>query len=114
MTNRRGRHASLCPVNADILKGLVWLCSQADDPEIARILAALAVSSDRTKTTKVMNACFWALGNMSNFEGFAQLSLLRLDMKTNLAQKNIARALETASRRLGVTADEIEEMPEIA
>jgi hypothetical protein len=112
MTNRRGHHASLYPVNADVLKGLVWLCSQADDPEIARTLATLAISSYRTKITKVGNACFWALGNMSNFEGFAQLSLLRLDMKTNPAQKNIARALETASKRLGVTANEIEEIPE--
>jgi hypothetical protein len=111
-TNRRGRPSSLSPVNADILKGLVWLCSQADDPELARTLAALAVSSDRTKTTKVGNACFWALGNMSSFEGFVQLSLLRLNIKTNPAQKNIARALEIASKRLGVTADEIEELPE--
>jgi len=114
MTNRRGYHPSLLPVNADILKGLVWLCSQADDPEIARALATLAVSSHRTKTTKVGNACFWALGNMSNFEGFAQLSLLRLDIKTNPARKNIARALESASKRLGVTANEIEEVPEMA
>ena len=114
MTNRRGYHASLLPVNADILKGLVWLCSQADDPEIARALAALAVSSDRTKTTKVGNACFWALGNMPNFEGFAQLSVLRLDIKANPAQKNLAHALEAASKRLGVTAEEIEEMSEMA
>jgi len=114
VTNRRGRHASLLPGNAAILKGLIWLCSQADDPEIARALAALAISSDRIKSTNVRNACFWALGNMSNFEGFAQLSLLRLEMKTNPARKNIARALETASKRLGVTADDIEEMSEIA
>ena len=114
ITNRRGYHPSLLPVNADILKGLVWLCSQADDPEIARTLAALAISSYRTKTTKVGNACFWALGTMSNFEGFAQLSVLRLDIKTNPAQKNLVRAFETASKRLGVTAEKIEEMSEIA
>jgi hypothetical protein len=35
-------------------------------------------------------------------------------MKTNPAGKNIARALETASKRLGVTANDIEEMSEIA
>jgi hypothetical protein len=35
-------------------------------------------------------------------------------MKTNPAQKNIARALENASKRLGVTADEIEEASAIA
>jgi len=114
ITNRRDHYLSLLPVNVDILKGLVWLCSQADDPEIARTLAALAISSYRTKTTKVGNACFWALGNMSNFEGFAQLSILRLDIRANPAQKNIARALETASKRLGVIADNIEERPEKA
>jgi hypothetical protein len=112
-----GNPQSLLSINANILKGLVWLCSKSDDPEIARALAALASSSSAmpnsgSKATKVGNACFWALGNMPSFEGFAQLSILRLNMTTNQAQKSITRALEVAAQRVGVTAEEIEAMSE--
>ena len=106
----------LLPVNADILKGLVWLCSKSDDPEIARALAALAVSAYKKipgsgpRAGKVGNACFWALGNMPGSEGVAQLSILKLRIKTNTAQKVIANSLETAAKRIGITAEEIEEM----
>jgi hypothetical protein len=55
----------LLPVNVDILKGLVWLCSKTDDPEIARALTALAVSTYKKipgsgpRAGKAGNACFW-------------------------------------------------------
>ncbi|HSK67444.1 MAG TPA: DUF4132 domain-containing protein, partial [Anaerolineales bacterium] len=103
-------------VNVDILKGLAWLCSKTDDPEVARALSALAISAYKKipgvgpRAAKVGNACFWALGNMPGSEGVAQLSILKLRIKTNTAQKQIASALETAAGRLGMTAGEIEEM----
>lgn len=103
-------------VNADMLKGLVWLCSTSDDPEMARALTALAVSAYRKipgagpRAGKVGNACFWALGNMRCSEGVAQLSILKLKIKTNTAQKIIANALDIAAKRIGITAEEIEEM----
>lgn len=106
----------LLPVNVDILKGLVWLCSKADHPEIARALAALAVSAYKKipgtgpRAGKVGNACFWALGNMPGNEGVAQLSILKIRIKTNTAQKLIAAALQASAKRLGLTAEEIEEM----
>jgi hypothetical protein len=106
----------LLPVNADVLKGLAWLCSKSDDPEIARALAALAISAYKKipgsgpRAAKVGNACFWALGNMPGNEGVAQLSILKLKIKTNSAQKVINNALETAARRIGMTTEEIEEM----
>jgi len=106
----------LMQVNTDVLKGLVWLCSKTDNPEVARALAMLAVSAYKKipgsgpRAGKVGNACFWALGNMPGSEGVAQLSILKLRVKTNTAQKLIANALETAARRIGLTAEEIEEM----
>src|SRR6185503_13345320 len=106
----------LLPVNVDILKGLAWLCSKTDDPEIARALTALAISAYKKipgsgpRAGKAGNACFWALGNMPGSEGVAQLSILKVKVKTNTAQKVIATALEIAARRLGMTAEEIEEM----
>ena len=107
---------TLLPVNADLLKGLAWLCSKSDDPEIARALTALAVSAYKKipgsgpRAGKVGNACFWALGNMPGGEGVAQLSILKIKIKTNTAQKLIANALEIAANRTGITAEEIEEM----
>lgn len=104
------------PVNVDILKGLAWLCSKSEEPEVARALTALAVSAYKKipgsgpRAGKVGNACFWALGNMPGPKGVAQLSILKLKVKSNTAQKLIANALETAARRLGMTAEEIEEM----
>jgi len=106
----------LLPVNVDILKGLVWLCSKSDDPEIARALSTLAISAYKKipgsgpRAGKVGNACFWALGNMPGSEGVAQLSILKIRIKTNTAQKLIANALEVAAKRMGMTAEEIEEM----
>ena len=106
----------LLPVNVDILKGLVWLCSKTENPEVARALAALAVSAYKKipgsgpRAAKVGNACFWALGNMTGNEGVAQLSILKIRIKTNTAQKLIANALEAAARRIELTAEEIEEM----
>ena len=107
---------TLLPVNADILKGLVWLCSKSEAPETSRALTMLAISAYKKipgsgpRAGKVGNACFWALGNMPGGEGVAQLSILKLKVKTNTAQKLIASALESAARRLGMTAGDIEEM----
>jgi uncharacterized protein DUF4132 len=114
--NRYDNIQTLLPVNADILKGLVWLCSKSDDPEIGRALAALAISAYKKipgpgpRAGKVGNACFWALGNMPGSDAVAQLSILKLKVKTNTAQKLIANALEITAKRMGMTADEIEEM----
>jgi hypothetical protein len=47
---------------------------------------------------------------MPGSEGIAQLSILKVKIKTNTAQKLIANALEAAARRMGLTAEEIEEM----
>ncbi|HEX9386053.1 MAG TPA: DUF4132 domain-containing protein [Anaerolineales bacterium] len=115
-SNRYDNVQTLLPVNADILKGLVWLCSKTDDYEIARALTALAVSAYKKipgsgpRAGKVGNACFWALGNLPGSEGVSQLSILKLRIKTNPAQKLISNALEVAAKRLGMTAEEIEEM----
>ena len=104
------------PINADILKGLAWLCSKTDDPQIAGALTALAISAYKKipgsgpRAAKVGNACFWTLGNMPGSDGVAQLSILKIRIKMNTAQKLIANALETAARRIGLTAEEIEEM----
>jgi hypothetical protein len=115
-TTANRQDQSLLRANAYILKGLVWLCSKTDDPEIARALTALAIScykkipASGPRAAKVGNACFWALGNMLSNEGIAQLSILQLKIKFSNAQKLISNALEFAAERIEVTAEEVEGM----
>jgi hypothetical protein len=91
--------------NATILKGLVWLCSKSEDPDIAFALAGLATSSykktsaSKAKAVKIGNACLWALENMPIREGIAQLCILRDTLGDNDAQKRIEKALKIAARQ---------------
>jgi hypothetical protein len=100
---------SLVPTNVDILKGLVWLCSKADDAEIAHALTALAISSYKkisgsgSRATKVGNACFWALGNMPSRQGIVQLSILKDKITANSGQRRIAGALDIAAESFPVS-----------
>jgi hypothetical protein len=106
------------PSNSDLLKGLVWTCGREEDPEMARALSALALTAYKKipsvgpRAGKIGNACFWALGEMpgqDGIDGIAQLSILKLRIKNRPAQRVIANALESASKRMGISAEEIEE-----
>ena len=102
--------------NADILKGLVWLCAGREDAEVARALTALALSAYRKvpqlgpRCVRVGNACVWALGNMPGTEGIGQLALLKVRVKFGTAQKGIEKALNIAAERAGMPLEEIEEI----
>src|SRR5262249_40647006 len=107
-THRHGQPSALLPANIDILKGLIWLCSASDDPEIARALSVLAVSSYGAKLTKIGHACIWALGLMPSYEGIVQLNILKRNLKTRSAQKIIAGALEIATEHMGMSTEAME------
>ena len=102
--------------NADILKGLAWLCADREDAGVARALTALALSAYRKvpqlgpRCVRVGNACVWALGNMPGTEGIGQLALLKVRVKFGTAQKGIKKALNTAAERAGMPLEQIEEM----
>lgn len=102
-------------VNADILKGLVWLCNEFDDVETARSLTALALSAYKKvaqigpRCVRVGNACVYALGKLDE-NGVAQLALLKIKVKFGTAQKGIEKALNAAAEKAGMTAEELEEM----
>ncbi|MGE5251341.1 MAG: DUF4132 domain-containing protein, partial [Bacteroidota bacterium] len=104
------------PINADILKGLAWLCAKSDDLEMARALTALAISAYRRipmsgpRAVKVGNACFQALGSMPGPEGAAQLSILKTRIKGTSVQRAIGAALAAVAEREGISGEELEEM----
>jgi Domain of unknown function (DUF4132) len=102
--------------NANQLKGLVWLCADLDDREIARALAQLAISAYRKipgigpRCVKLGNACVWALGQMPGEFGIAQLARLKVKVKFGSAQQGIEKALTAAATRTGITRADIEEL----
>jgi hypothetical protein len=101
--------------NADILKGLVWLCGLREDREIARALTNLAISAYKKvpmigpRCVRVGNACVWALGQMGLI-GVGQLAILKLKVKFGTAQKGIEKALNETAKKVGLPAGELEEM----
>ncbi|MEM9245026.1 MAG: DUF4132 domain-containing protein, partial [Cyanobacteria bacterium P01_F01_bin.153] len=116
--------------NADILKGLVWLCPSlvstklseteaAAGAQLVRSLGTLAQSAYRKvpgvgpRCVRVGNACVWALGEISGAAGEAaigQLALMKVKVKFGTAQKGIEKALTAAAERAGLPREEIEEM----
>jgi hypothetical protein len=112
-----GAHPALLDADdADVLKGLVWLCAQSNEAEVARALASLTATTYRKipqhgpRCPKVGNACVWALGNMPGFEGIAQLAILKVRIKGNNIQKTIEKALGAAATRTNFSPEEIEEL----
>jgi hypothetical protein len=102
--------------SADILSGLVWLCAEREDAEVARAVTALALSAYRKvpqvgpRCVRLGNACVRALGDMPGTEGIGQLALLKVRVKFGSAQKGIEKALNTAAERVGLPREEIEEL----
>ncbi|MGD1852269.1 MAG: DUF4132 domain-containing protein, partial [Cyanophyceae cyanobacterium] len=109
--------------NADILKGLVWLCptlvatAEGQGKEgLVRAIASLARSAYRKvpdvgpRCVRVGNACVWALGQIPGNGAIAQLALLKVKVKFGTAQKGIEKALTAAAEREGLPREEIEEM----
>lgn len=102
--------------NADILKGLAWLCAEQADRQLARALAALAISSYRKlpgvgpRCPRLGNACIWALGQMPGHDAMAQLALLKLRVRLPGARKMVEAVLRGAAERSGLAPDELEEL----
>ncbi|MEO0396766.1 MAG: DUF4132 domain-containing protein [Cyanobacteria bacterium P01_A01_bin.137] len=102
--------------NADILKGLVWLCADQTDVELVRALGKLAVSAYRKipgigpRCVKLGNACVWALGQMPTTDAIGQLALLKVKVKFGTAQKGIEKSLTAAAEREGLPREDIEEL----
>lgn len=102
--------------NADILKGLVWLCAQQEDADLARALMQLAVAAYRKlpsygiRCVRLGNACVWALGQMPGQTAIAQLSLLKVKVKFGSAQIGIEKAITAVAERIGIDRSTIEEL----
>lgn len=106
----------LIGINQDALKGLVWCCSLRFDSGIIRALSNLCISAFKKipgigpRATGLGNACIYVLGTSEGADALAQLALLKVKIRNRGTQNQIAKALQIAADREGVTTDELEEM----
>lgn len=102
--------------NADLLKGLAWICAELDKPSLPALLGDLAESCYKKlpwhgpRCAKVANACVQALGLSPRGEAAAQLSRLKTKVEAPSARGLIEKALDTAAARAGLTAADLEEL----
>ncbi|MGB0522175.1 MAG: DUF4132 domain-containing protein [Flammeovirgaceae bacterium] len=103
-------------LNKDFQKGFIWSALTVIDHELIRILAALAERCFQTIPERgplaagLGNAILYVLGNAEGLESISQLSRLKLKIKQNNTRKLIARYIQNAANRLGITEGEIEDM----
>ena len=96
-------------------KGVVWLLSLSQRPEMASAIGDFGVACLRkirmlgAVSQKVGFACVQALGSMECSEAVCQLARLRAKVKYTVAQRLIAKCLQEAAERNGLTVDELED-----
>lgn len=99
-----------------LLRGLAWAAGLAADSDLARALAALALSAYRKVSGKgprhiaLGSAAIAALGAMPGMDTVGQLALLKLKIKFLPAQKEVEKALTAAAEREGLPRDEVDEL----
>jgi hypothetical protein len=100
----------------DVLKGLCWIAGTFSDPEMARSLSRLALTSYKKvpgvgpRAVRVGNAAVYALGQMPGRDALGLLAMLRVKVKFGTAQKVIEKALGAAAEREGLPREEVEEL----
>ncbi len=102
--------------NADLLRGLIWLCADVED---ARLAAALGdgvlagyhkLTGHGPRCAKVGGACVYALQRAPNLSGAAQLERARHNVRQPQYLKGIERALDAAATAAGIAREDLEEL----
>lgn len=106
----------ITPVNADVVKGLVWTCAHFHDNTTIQTIASLAeraykkIPGKGPTAASIGNACLYVLYKSKGLDGIGQLSRLRLRIKQGSTQNQIDKYLQAAAEEQGVTVSEIEDM----
>ena len=102
--------------NADLLRGLIWLCADVEDARLAAALGDGVIAGYRKITghgprcAKVAGACVFALQRAPHLSGAAQLERARHNVKQPQYLKGIERALDGAAEAAGIAREELEEL----
>lgn len=117
--NREYQHQSIefiTPVNADIMKGLVWTCAHFHDKATVKSVAALAercfkkIPGQGPTALSLGNACLYALYKSKGLDGIGELSRLKLRIRQSSTQALIDKYLMNAATEQGVCVSEVEDM----
>lgn len=102
--------------NSVFLKGLVWSLAKFHDSKTLNLLGKFTEKAFKKipgvgpTAAAVGNACIYVLGNTRGLEGVSHLSRLKLKIKQNNTRRLILKYLDEASKKLGVSPSEIEEL----
>ncbi len=102
--------------NADLLRGLIWLCADVEDERLVATLGDAAIAGYRKitghgpRSAKVAGACVYALKHAPRLSGAAHLERARLNVKQPQYVKGIERALDEAAELAGITREDLEEL----
>lgn len=102
--------------NADLLRGLIWLCADVEDERLAATLGDAAIAGYRKitghgpRSAKVAGACVYALKHAPRLSGAASLERARLNVKQPQYMKGIERALDEMAAQSGISREGLEEL----
>jgi hypothetical protein len=102
--------------HSDVLRGLIWCTSRVQDDHVTAAVGDAAAECFKKipnfgpRAPKIGNACLYALSNTSSQAAVGQLSRLKTRAKHASIRTQLAKALDTASANIGMSADEMEEI----
>ena len=103
--------------NVLIIRGALWAVALSDAPWMAERLAGLGVtfgtsrrSNNVARDERIANTCAAALGTHDDAAAFAALGLMKARVTNRNVSKQIAKALEVAAGRRGMSPSELVEL----
>ncbi len=102
--------------HSDLLRGLIWCTSLINDDSLTLAVGDAAANCFKKipgvgpRAPKIGNACLYALSAMSSPTAVGQLSRLKSRAKHASIRKQLAKALDTAADKTGMSAAEMEEV----
>jgi hypothetical protein len=102
--------------HSDLLRGLIWCASLVNDDSLTLAVGDAAAACFKKipgvgpRAPKIGNACLYALAAMSSPTAVGQLSRLKSRAKHASIRKQLAKALDTAADKTGMSAAEMEEV----
>jgi hypothetical protein len=95
--------------SATLVRGALWACPLVEGDWRVPVAESLVRRSMREEQMKVANAAFHALGEIADDPAVGTLSALAARVKDKRFSKGIARALEVAATRRGLTPGQLRE-----
>jgi hypothetical protein len=102
--------------HSDLLRGLIWCASVVPPDEVVAAVGRAAdvcfhkIPQVGPRAPKIGNACLVALAGISSTAAVGQLSRIRTRAKHVSIKKQLAKALDTAAEKAGLSPVELEEV----